>query len=241
MNQQDFSNIEDLPLPEGTPVTGYKLVYHASDGNYYPYMNRDPFWLEDSIQQGEEHEAPYEKSGISTITLESRVQELTAPQHPGEEPFRLPLEAIYYLTQFPTPFGYYYWQDKGVAEAYARWAAPQPSQHSTVNRKSVVEEGKQDASKWWSLYPIKSQQRLVGRYELLRVEGTHVPKTENYMDRENEGHVMNNMKIFPEPIAVFDILGQPLSSIQSFEEYIAQQKAYLSPERKPLQSKSYYH
>lgn len=229
MNQQDFTAVPDLDLPEGTPVTGYKLVYHASNGDYYPYMNRDPFAIERYIQQ------------IKGPPLKRDVFNVGAPNIKTPDDFD---------PDRPMPLGYYYWQDKALAEEYADWAAPQPQAHSRIDTSTVwvkwnildEEEEKHYKGYDWNNPPrlpwvhpkysvtdgpLKGQSILVGRYELLRVEGTHVVKTENSMDRENEGHVMNEMMIYPEPIATYSITGAKLPDIQSFEEFINQQKPYL--------------
>ena len=235
-SQDEFTAVPDLDLPEGAPVTGYKLVYHASNGKYYPYMNRDPWTLESSIMTGasESFDTPYNTEGVSTL-----------PPQDG------------------MPTGYYYWADKGIAEDYAKWASPQPSHHSTTNLNTVVVgEGEEWHYKempdgtfampgatilpWYDKESPASgqvhpkQTVLMGRYELVRVEGEHVPKTANWMDEANEGHVMNNMKIYPEPLMVFNIRGQKLDTIEPFDKYIAQQRPYLT-EGKVEQTHTHYY
>ena len=205
MDNRYFAKIADLELPEGTPVTGYKLVYHATDDNYYAFQNRNHFGIEADIRMPPD-EVP------------ERVREFTdrmSPENRSRFTYEGGLKEHRYVKDGPNvwheprnhekyPHGYYYWKDKGNAEEWAEWAAPQMSHHMYGGKEGLPS----------------------GRFELLRVEGVHVKKTYNSEDIYNEGHVMNEMMFVDKiPLAAYDIFGKRVDETIPFQEWTKQSPA----------------
>lgn len=204
MTNYDFAKIPDLDLPEGTPVTGYKLVYHATDDNYYMFQNRNPYGIEADISRPPDYIPENVRQFTEHMSPEKRYQftsegSLKQDRYQKDEPnvWIQPSEGVF-------PHGYYYWKDRAAAEEWAKWAAPQPSQHVYGGNDSLRS----------------------GRFELLRVEGVHVKKTRNSEDMYNEGHVMNEMVFVDKtPLLAFDIFGKQVDETIPFQEWIKRSPA----------------
>lgn len=200
MDNNYFARIPDLELSEGTSVTGYKLVYHATDDNYYAFQNRNHFDIEHDIRMPPNEIPERMRQFADRMSPEKRERftyegSLKGDRYTKDTPnvWRDPGNYEKY------PHGYYYWKDKVLAEEWAEWATPQMSQH---------------------MYGGKEGNRS-GRFELLRVEGVHVKKTYNSEDIYNEGHVMNEMMFVDKtPLAAFDIFGKRIDETVPFQEWI---------------------
>lgn len=136
--------VEDLP-EVGQPVTGYKLVYHASNGKYYKYMNMDPYELEYAISQNKDP-APnfYDDRPNDLIEKRSKgwdddeMRKYTRALSRGLSP----ADAFYKVTSMPA--GYYFWMSKELAYEYARNVAKEPSRNSKVVMSGISLSGIED-------------------------------------------------------------------------------------------------
>ena len=204
---QDFLSIPDLDLPEGTPVTGYKLFYRSA---YSPdvlqrivqgtsIMNADS--VVKSLAEIKEYPSMYEadmKSG--------KIQPV-----PGVEGAYAYRAYVYDETKpnvmtdsVKKDVGFFYWPDRGVAESYGEWYS-----NEFANR---------------DFYGIP-RDRPEGRYELHRVEGVHIPKPaeDPFGQDMNEGMTMNEMMIDKEVLAAWSMTGDRIDEKQSMKDWAAQE------------------
>lgn len=203
---QDFLSIPDLDLPEGTPVTGYKLFYRSA---YSPdvlqrivqgtsIMNADSVVRsKDEISTSDYVKTMYQSGDLTPV--------------PGHENLLARRPYVYDETKpnvmtdnVKKDVGFFYWPDRGVAESYGEWYSNEFADRD--------------------FYGIPVD-RPKGRYELHRVEGIHIPKPaeDPFGQDMNEGMTMNEMMIDSEVLAAWSMTGDRIDEKQSMKDWAAQE------------------
>lgn len=207
MNAQDFLSIPDLDLPEGTPVTGYKLFYRSA---YSPEVLQR-ITQGTSIMNADSH--VYTKEDITKDSLaKDEYEKGVLRQVPGRKGLYAPRVYIYdefapnvMTDSVKKDVGFFYWPDRAIAEEYGEWYSDEFADRD--------------------FYGIPND-RMHGRYELHRVEGVHIPKPpeDPFGFDMNEGMTMNEMMIDKEVLAAWSSTGKRIDEKQSMEDWVKSER-----------------